>query len=410
MKAKIIKKVPGPKSKKIFKKLTKLNGATGMCYPYVHSKEGYGAYFKDIDGNTFLDFASQIASNPLGYNHPEIKATIKQYMNRAPVKLAGQDFIVEEHLKFLEELLSITPKKLNAAFLINSGAEAVENSIKICMRKRKQAKFGISFKGAFHGRTVGALTFTQSKPIQKRNFFTIPHKILPYNNSAPKQFLKIIKQNKASKIAFIIIEHVQGEGGYTPASKEMVKEIYNIAKQHNIPYIADEIQSGMGRTGEWWAFQHYKATPDVMSSGKALNVATTIANKKFFPKEPGSISSTWGGGHLIDLAVGRQTIKIIKKKKLLNNAKKMGKYLHKRVQELPRIKNPRGIGLMRAFDLSTVKERNNIIKRALQQGLVLLGCGEKGIRLAPPLIINKNHINEAIKIIENSIKKSGGKR
>jgi 4-aminobutyrate aminotransferase len=392
---------------KILRTMKRLNGARGVSYPYVHSKEGSGCYFKDLDGNTFLDFASQVCSNPLGYNHPGIKETIKQYMNRSPVKFAGQDFLVKEHGDLLEELLSITPKQLNAAFLINSGAEAVENAMKICMHKRTSSTFGISCTNDFHGRTLGALSYTHSNPVHKKGFFTVPNKQLPFSDQAPVVLEQLTRQG-AKKIAFVIMEMVQGEGGYNVASKKMIRDVRKICSSNSIPFICDEVQSGMGRTGKWWAFQHFGIVPDAMSSAKALNVGATIANKKLFPVEEGAISSTWGGGNIIDLAVGCQTIKIIKKKRLLSNVQQQGMYVKKRLNEVSAhgvVRNVRGLGLMVAFDLPTKKIRDDMILESLQRGLVLLGCGPKGVRIVPPFIVSRREIDEAINIIEASIKR-----
>ena len=179
--------VPGPQSDRLVKQLAKVNGAAGIMYPFMHTEKGSGCYFQDVDGNTFLDFAAQICSNPLGYNHLQIMKVVKQYSARAPVKFAGQDFAVREHLELLEELLTITPKGMNAAFLINSGAEAVENAIKICLRQRSAAKMGVSFVRAFHGRTLGALSCTNSKAVQKKHYWSLPMARLPYDESAPDQ-------------------------------------------------------------------------------------------------------------------------------------------------------------------------------------------------------------------------------
>ena len=187
----------------------------------------------------------------------------------------------------------------------------------------------------------------------------------------------------------------------------MLIDIRKITKQHNIPLISDEVQSGMGRTGKWWAIENFNVIPDVISAAKALQVGAIIANKKFTP-EPGAISSTWGGGHILDLALGLETIKIIKRKKLLNNIKNMGNYLSKRLNEL-NVKNQRGIGLMQAFDLENKETRDNIIIECLKNGLVLLGCGHNGIRLIPPYIISKTEIDQAIEILEKSIKKCSNK-
>jgi 4-aminobutyrate aminotransferase len=398
-----VKKLPGLKSQKILSKLNKINLGGSITYPFVHSPKGQGCYFYDVDNNLFLDFASQIASNPLGYNHPTLKKIIQKYSKREPIKYAGQDFIVKEHLDLLEELLTITPRTLNSAFLINSGAEAVENTIKLCMRKRPKTKFGISFKGSFHGRTLGALSLTHSKEVYKKNYLQISNKTLSFNEDASDQLKKIIKKNGSSSIGFVIVETIQGEGGYNIASKKMLKDLRKTTKQYNIPLISDEVQGGMGRTGEWWAINNFNVIPDLMSSAKALQVGASIANKKFTP-EAGAISSTWGGGHILDLALGLETIKIIKRKKLLNNVKKTGDYMKKRLNEI-NIKNQRGIGLMQAFDLDNKKMRDDVLIECLKNGLVLLGCGHEGIRLIPPYITTKKEVDQAMEILDYSIKK-----
>ena len=402
-----VKKIPGPKSQKILDKLKKINLGNSAVYPFVHSDRGQGCYFYDIDNNLFLDFASQIASNPLGYSNQDLKKIIKKYSNIQPIKYAGQDFVVKEHKDLLEELLTITPKTLNSAFLINSGAEAVENSIKICMRKRPKTKFGISFKGSFHGRTLGALSLTNSKPVYNKNYLRIPHKILHFNERAKEELLKIIKKDGSESIGFLIIEPIQGEGGYNVASKNMLADVRKVTKQYNIPLISDEVQSGMGRTGKWWAIQNFNINPDLISAAKALQVGATIANKSFI-SEPGAISSTWGGGHILDLALGLETIKIIKRKKLLINIKNTGIYLRKRLKELD-VKNQRGIGLMQAFDLENKEIRDNLIIECLKNGLVVLGCGHNGVRLIPPYIISKTEIDQAIDILNSSIKRCSNK-
>lgn len=408
MKTLVKTKLPGPKSAKKLNLLKKLNGAYSDVYPFIHSNQGKGCYFKDIDGNTFLDFASQVASNPLGYNHPVLNKIIKSYIN-SPIKIAGQDFSISEHLELLKELTSITPKNLNAAFLVNSGAEAVENAIKICMRQRKKAKFGISFKNSFHGRTLGALSLTNTNPLYNRNFFSIPVRKISFTEDAPEKLESLIKyEAHAEDIAFVIIEAVQGEGGYNIASKKLIKGLRKVTKRHGIPLITDEVQSGIGRTGRWWAFQHYNIKPDVISAAKALQVGAAIANRKMFP-EPGSISSTWGGGSKLDLALGTAIIKEIKRKRLLNNINKMGSYLKKRLNELSlntKLSNVRGLGLMIAFDIPDKTSRNNLVIECLRNGLVLLGCAEKTIRMIPPYIIGKKEINEAIEILEKSYKKT----
>lgn len=410
MQAKVKTSLPGPKSIKILNSLKKLNGGYYDPYPFVHSGKGEGCYFYDIDGNLFLDFACQVASNPLGYDNNELIQVIKKYSNISPIKYAGQDFAVKEHAELLRELLTITPKELNAAFLINSGAEAVENAIKICMRKKPKAKFGISFEKSFHGRTLGALSLTHTKETYKKNFFTIPNKTLPYSEEAIDKLKLLLRNSNSENVAFIIIEPVQGEGGYNIASKKMIQDLRKITKENNIPLISDEVQSGMGRTGKWWAIHNFNINPDVISAAKALQVGAAIANKKMFP-ESGTISSTWGGGHLIDLALGKKIIQIIKRERLLNNINKQGKYLRKRLNEIS-LDNVRGLGLMNAFDLNNKDDKNNFIIECLKNGLVLLGCGNKSVRVIPPYNVKEEEIDEAVNIIEksyNKIMKSGFK-
>jgi 4-aminobutyrate aminotransferase len=407
MKAQIKTKIPGPKSEKYLRKVRKLNLGYNDPYPFVHSGEGEGCYFKDIDGNTFLDFACQIASNPLGYNHSELIKVVKQYTNH-PVKYAGQDFTVKEHVALLEELTSITPPGLNKAFLINSGAEAVENCIKLALRKQKQAKFGVSFHGAFHGRTLGALSCTDSKVIQKKNFLSIPMKRLPYTSEALEELDRLLLQENApQEMGFIIIEALQGEGGYNVAPSRLIKGLREFTKTHGIPLIADEVQAGVGRTGKWWAINHYNVKPDLMSTAKALQVGAAVASKAF-DVEGGSISSTWGGGHVLDMALGLKTIQIIKKKKMLTNNTKTGLHIMKGIESMGKyVSNVRGRGLMIAFDLQSKAIRNNVIVECARHGLVLLGCGQKGIRIIPPYVVTKNIVDEALAILEGALKRVG---
>ena len=408
MKINLVTKLPGKRSLEVLKILHQLNGAHPNVHPFVHSGKGQGCYFKDLDGNTFLDFASQVASLPLGYNHPDLLEVLKKYSNSTPIKYAGQDFMVKEHADLLEELLNIVPKGFTNAFLLNSGAEAVENCIKIAMRGRPHTQFGICFEGSFHGRTLGALSFTTSKKLYTSNYLHIPRKILSFTHKAPEELEILIKHYGPEAVGFVMFEPIQGEGGYRPFPFQLVKELRKITKQNGIPLIADEVQCGMGRTGTWWALEQYKCNADIMSAAKALQVGACIANKIDFPKEAGAISSTWGGGHVLDMAMGLQIIKTIKKNDLLGHIISMGGYLRKRLLELQDyelIDDVRGFGLMQAFDMADDKERNNMVVECFKNGLVVLGCGHKGIRLIPPYIVTKNEIDEAIGVIDMCLKK-----
>ncbi len=397
-------KIPGARSSKILEELKARNGGWNVPHPLVFSGRGKGAYCEDIDGNVFLDFASQVASNPLGYNHPELIDVVRKCKKISPVKYAGQDFAVEEHLELIKKLLEISPRGMNSAFLINSGAEAVENAGKICMWKRQNAKFSVSFEGAFHGRTLGALSLHHSRPLHREGFPLLQNKELPFNDSASEVLKNMIKRYGADTISFVILEHLQGEGGYRIPNNKMVLGVRSVCKEHGIPYIADEVQAGLGRTGKWWAFEHYNITPDVFSSAKALQVGAVVANRKMFPGKPGIISSTWGGGHVLDMMIGMKIIDIIKRDKLLGRNKKMGDYIVKRLGEIHGISGQRGLGLMCAFDLSNSGLRDNVVIECARLGLLVLGAGEKSIRLIPSYIISEKEIDEALSVIERAVK------
>jgi 4-aminobutyrate aminotransferase len=276
------------------------------------------------------------------------------------------------------------------------------------MRYEHKPKLCISFKNAFHGRTLGALSLTNTtKKQQKESFLSIPTERLPYTEEAGNVLLNLLNTYSPTDIACVIMEPIQGEGGYNIPPEKMVQDIRAITKEHNIPLISDEVQAGMGRTGEWWGIEQYGVIPDAMSVGKALQVGATVANKSLFPEEPGSISSTWGGGHRLDLALGIQVIKTIKKKHMLNKVNKQGKYLLRRLHELStegKVMHPRGKGLMTAIDLPSNKMRNDVVMEAAKNGLVLLGCGLTGIRCIPPYIVTPKEIDEAMAILSQAIK------
>ncbi len=412
---KIITNIPGKKSKVYLDKIKKLNIGWNNPYPFVQSRGGNGCYFDDIDGNRYLDFGSQICTNPLGYNHPDISLVLEGLGKFSPVKLAGQDFTVPEHLEMLEELTKITPGNLDSAMLVNSGAEAVENCIKLALRSRSSAKYGVSFESAFHGRTLGALSMTNSKSVHKKNILEIPTKRLPFDTSSQEKLIRLIDQEGGSeKIGFVIIEAIQGEGGYRVADPKMMKGLRKTTKQYDIPLICDEVQAGLGRTGKWWAYENFGIVPDIMSSAKALQIGAAIANKKKFEVDPGAISSTWGGGSIIDLVVGLQTIKTIKKRKLLSNVKRMGLLLKKGLVEIGKdhkiVSNVRGIGLMLAFDLVDRKTRNSIVLEMLKRGVVVLGTGNRGIRVIPSYIVGSDEIHEFLEVLDSALHMQEGRK
>ncbi len=398
--------IPGPRSLRILDRLKEKNGGWSISYPLVLSGKGHGPYCEDVDGNVFLDFASQIASNSLGYNHPDLLETVREHANRFPIKYAGQDFTVAEHLELIEALTGIAPPGLDKAFLINSGAEAVENAIKICMRKRPATKFGISMQNGWHGRTLGALSLTNSNVVHKRGYMRLPMLRLPYDESAAGRLEAILRSEaSAEEIGFVIIEHVQGEGGYNIAPRKMVEDLRKVAASNGIPYISDEVQAGMGRTGKWWAFEHYGIKPDAFTCAKTLQVGAVVSKGSMFPNEPGAMSSTWGGGHVLDMALGIKTIEIIRKQKLVERNARMGRHLLGMLRDMKGASKPRGLGMMLAFDMPTQTSRDNLVAECASRGLLLLGCGIKSVRIIPPFIVGKEDAEAGMGIIEASLKR-----
>jgi 4-aminobutyrate aminotransferase len=390
----------------IVKRTRKFCVETTFGYPLV-IKNGKGVYLWDVDGRKYIDFTSNVCSCNIGYNHPEIMKVLKYFSKLGTHKIAGQDFYTKEQAELAEKLLKIVPNNLKKVFFTNSGAEAVENCLKFAYRK-KGPLVGVSCLGAFHGRTLGALTFTFSKPVQKKNYPELDHERIKFcTNNEDQEIENIERRLRENKnIAFLIVESIQGEGGYNIASKRFLKMLRGVATNNDIPLIIDEIQTGMGRTGKWWAFEHFGVEPDIMAAAKSLQVGAAITSEKYDPKERGAVSSTWGGGSRIDLAVGLKTIEIIEKEKLLENSKKIGDYLLKRLREMEDseiVSNARGLGLMCAFDLEEgMQEKLELI--CFKNGLLILGCGKRGIRLTPPITIKKDEIDKGIEILEKSLK------
>lgn len=392
---------------------------TTFAYPLV-IRGGKGCFLEDVEGRRYLDFTSNVATCPIGYGHPEVAEVIRRYASLGAHKVAGQDFYTEEQVLLADKLLSISPPNLSKAFFVNSGAEANENAMKLAYRLRSLSMgidpnelAGVSCYGAFHGRTLGALTFTFSKPVQKKGYPELRAKRIHFCTEDDDERITEISsllEREADRIAFVILELVQGEGGYNFASKRFVKEVRSSTQRYGVPLIIDEVQTGLGRTGRWWALEHYGITAELVTVAKGLQVGAALFEERFDPKERGAISSTWGGGDRIDMMVGLKTIEIIERDRLLENARKVGQYILKRLEEMARaheglVRKPRGLGLMVAFDLPDEKMRDRLEMEAFRDGLLLLGCGESTIRIIPPLIISEEEAEMGLTIIERELRK-----
>ncbi len=398
--------IPGPKATKLVDEFKKLAYDSTFTYPLV-IKTGGGCVIKDVDGIEFLDFTSNIGSCPLGYSHPAILEVIREYSSseNGAHKIAGQDFYCEEHFRIARKLLSIS-KKNSKAFFINSGAEAVENAIKIAYKKMGPLP-GISCNSGFHGRTLGALSFTLSKDVQKTNFPELPVKRIKFCTvESDPQINQLENLLKEYKVAFVLTEIIQGEGGLNVASKLFIQNIRKLTNEYEVPLIFDEVQSGIGRTGKWWAYQHYGVEPDIMTIAKALQVGAIVYDKKYDLSESGVLSSTWGGGSRIDMAVGTKIIEIILKDNLLSNSQKIGESLLKNFVDIVGtngVIDARGIGLMIGIEFDTKITRDFIVKRLFKKGLLVLPAGKKSIRIMPPLIINEEEAAKGLFLINDTI-------
>ena len=399
-------KIPGPRAARTVEEFKKIVYDSTFTYPLV-IKTGRGCVIEYIDGIEFLDFTSNIGSCPLGYSHPEILEVIKDYSSKenGVHKIAGQDFYCEEHFDIARKLLSIS-KKNSKVFFINSGAEAVENAIKIAYKKMGPLP-GISCISDFHGRTLGALSFTLSKEVQKTNFPELPVKRIKFcTDDSDPQINQLESLLKEYKVAFILTEIIQGEGGLNVASKLFIQHIRKLADEYKVPLIFDEVQSGMGRTGKWWVYEHYGVEPDIMTVAKALQVGATVYDKKYEPTESGVLSSTWGGGSRIDMAVGTKIIEIIQRNDLLSNSQKIGEKLLKNFVDIVGINgliDARGIGLMIGLEFDTKTTRDVIVNRLFKKGLLVLPAGMKSIRIMPPLIINEEEAAKGVLLINNTL-------
>ena len=407
MTSKIVAEPPGPAAKRIIDVVKRNCYDSTFTYPLVIA-DGNGSFLHDIDGNSFLDFTSNIGSCPLGYSHPEIMEVLAEQSKSGAHKIAGQDFYCKEHAELSERVASIIPHGFKT-FFINSGAEAVENAIKIAYRKMSTTTPstlpGVSCVNAFHGRTLGALSFTFSKPVQKKGYPELPVLRIKFCTSDSDPEIdgaeKLLAENR---VAFILSEVVQGEGGYNIASRQFVQNLRRCADKYGVPLILDEVQSGMGRTGKWWAFEHHGVRPDIMSAAKALQVGMAAYHARLDPGEQGVLSSTWGGGSRIDMAVGAKIIEVIKKDRLLDNATAMGAKLRKGLQELVGkggMADVRGLGLMIGIEFDSKQSRDERLARAFKKGLLLLPAGQKSMRVIPPLTITEEEVQGGFELMSH---------
>ena len=432
---KIVVTPPGPKARELVKKDESLiSPSYGRFYPLV-VESGQGCIVKDVDGNEFIDFNSGLVCMNVGHSHPKVVAAVKNQCDRF-LHYSNTDFYYREVVDLADRLAHITPgspeKKI---FFGNSGAEAVEAAIKLAKWHSRRQLF-IAFISAFHGRTVGALSFTASKPTQRRSFFPLMPGVThvpygycyrcPYKLTFPEchywcvDFIDeyvLQKYIPPEDTAAILVEPIQGEGGYVVPPPEYFQRLKKIADKYGLLFIDDEVQSGMGRSGKWFAIEHWGVEPDIICTSKALAsglpLGACIAKSKVMDWVPGSHASTFGGNPLSCVAASA-VIDVIKEEKLLENANKQGAYIMKRLNELKEkseiIGDVRGKGLMIGMEIVESKESkkpapqkvNEIMMRSWKRGINVISCGASTIRIAPPLVITKELVDSALDIIEDT--------
>ncbi|RLJ09468.1 MAG: L-lysine 6-transaminase [Candidatus Aenigmatarchaeota archaeon] len=418
-------------------------------YPMVLDlQNSQGVWLVDKEtGNKYLDFFSFFASAPLGINHPEL--TTEEFKKKlayvAVNKPSCSDFYTEEMAEFVETFERIgMPDFLPNLFLISGGALAVENALKAAFDWKVRKNFAkgykeekghqvIHFEQAFHGRSGYTLSLTNTFDPRKTKYFpkfkwprilnpkiTFPleehlDEVIEKEKKSIAQIHEAIEKNP-DDIAAMIIEPIQGEGGDNHFRPEFFKELRKIADKHEIILVYDEVQSGVGLTGKFWAFEHFGdgARPDIISFGKKMQVCGILASNRIREvennvfEESSRINSTWGG-NLTDMVRATKYLEVIEKDKLVDKAAKNGEYLIKQLHELREefpelLSNVRGRGLMDAFDLPNTELRDKVKNEAYKNKLIILACGEKSIRFRPPLIIEPEEIDQGINILRDVLK------
>lgn len=426
---------PGPRAKALIERDRKVvSPSYTRCYPLVIER-GSGAMVEDVDGNVFLDCSAGIAVNATGHCHPEVLKAIADQSSRF-IHMSGTDFYYEPQVRLAEELAAVVPIQGGVrSFFGNSGTEAIEASIKLARYVTKRPGI-VAFLGAFHGRTMGSLALTASKAIQRRGFSPLMSGVYhaPYADcyrcplgfkpeSCGAECLDFIDHQlfvqlvSPDEVAAIVIEPIQGEGGYVVAPDQFLQRLRDLTRKHGILLVADEVQSGMGRTGRMFAVEHAGVEPDVVAiakgiaSGMPLSVAAARAELMSWP--PGAHASTFGGNP-VSCAAALATLKLLKEK-LIANARDVGAHLMAGLAALadkhPLIGDVRGRGLMIGVELVRDRqtkeragdERDAVVMTAFKRGLLVLGAGKNAIRFSPPLVLTREQADIAITIFDEAL-------
>jgi 4-aminobutyrate aminotransferase len=432
----ILTPLPGPRAAELIRRDSEvLSPSYTRCYPLVAAR-GEGAMIEDVDGNRFLDFNAGIAVASTGHCHPKVVKAIEEQSKRL-IHMSGTDFYYENMVELAEKLAAIAPGGgPHRVYFGNSGAEATEAAMKLARYHTGRDKF-IAFAGSFHGRTMGALSLTGSKVVQRKGFgplvpgvyhahFPDPYR-RPDGVSADDYAVSCVRFIEdelfrtivpAEEVAAIVVEPIQGEGGYLVPPMAFHQELRRLADRHGILLIFDEVQSGMGRTGKMWAADHFGVAPDIFTTAKGiasgLPLSAMIARAEIMNWPPGAHASTFGGNP-VAVAAALATIELLERE-LIANAEQIGRHILERMGDWPKrfrqVGDVRGLGLMIGFELVRDPQtkdrapeiRDRIQEMAFERGLLVLGAGRNSIRLCPPLMITRDQADFAVDTLEECLK------
>jgi 4-aminobutyrate aminotransferase len=438
---KIVVTPPGPKARELVRGDESLISKSMVrWYPLV-AESGSGCIVKDVDGNEFIDFNSGLAVLNVGHCHPKVVSAITEQTKKL-IHYSYTDFYYQPIVDLGKELTKITPGTFaKKVFFCNSGAEVIEAAMKMAKWHTRNSLF-LAYTGAFHGRTLGAVSLTASKPVQRRHFFPlvpgVTHVPYPYCYRCPfhlsypechfwcVDFIEeevLAKYIPAENVAAMFVESIQGEGGYVVPPDDYFTRLRRLLDKHNILMIDDEIQSGIGRTGKWFAMEHFNVIPNAVCVAKAIGsglpIGALISKDEFMDWEGGSHATTFGGNP-VACAAGLAVIDVIRQERLLENATKLGAHLLTRLKEMqkkyPIIGDVRGKGLMVAAEIvkdPDTKEfgaelSQEIMMKCFKRGLAIITSGKSTMRFVPPLVITRELLDAGLDVFEGVVKEVAG--
>ncbi|MGC8793116.1 MAG: acetyl ornithine aminotransferase family protein [Bryobacteraceae bacterium] len=430
----LVTELPGPRARAVIERdHAVLSPSYTRPYPLV-AERGEGAIVVDVDGNRFLDFNAGIAVVATGHCHPRVAEAIRRQAARL-IHMSGTDFYYENMVALAERLAKLGPAGgPHRVFFGNSGAEAIEAALKLARFHSGRSQF-VAFLGCFHGRTLGALSLTSSRSVQRRGFGPLlagVHHVpypdcyhCPYGQPEATCRLECVQAIEerlrttapAEEVAAIVIEPILGEGGYVVPPAKFFEALQGLARRHGIYVIADEVQSGMGRTGKMWASEHFGLEPDLMAVAKGiasgLPLGAMIARAEIMDWPPGAHASTFGGNP-VAVEAALVTLELLEQG-LVENAARVGAHIMERIRDWPSrfpcVGQVRGLGLMIGIEIvrdqasreRAPEWRDRLVRMAFERGLLVLGAGPSAIRLSPPLVITHEQADFAVDTLEECL-------